>query len=124
MEKASFNFNKFILTGLGALAVILLFGWAISSMVKRDAQAHDFVAREINGIITYLKYSEHGEYRLRIKEFATGEELKYYLYLSPFIEENMIQTGDSISKTANGNLIEFYKKDSIVFKKCCELNYY
>jgi hypothetical protein len=122
--KRKINKDYLILVGLGTIIVAFFLYWVITSLVKRESQTNDFIEREIGGILENVKYDGRAEYSLTIRQHKTGEKLKYYLFLSPFIKENNIQTNDSISKEANGHTINFYKKKNGTFYKCCDLYYH
>ena len=122
--KKKIDFDTTVLIVLGSVIVLFFLGWTVISFVKGETQTRDFIEREIGGILVGLDNSGKGEYNLTIRQHKTRQEIKYYLFLSPFIEENNIQVNDSISKVANGHTINFYKKQNGTYEKCCNLYYY
>lgn len=113
-----------ILIGLLSILGILLVSWIVISLYNDKKQSDDLIEREINGILINSKDITHGKYALIIKQHGTGEEIKYYLHISKFFQDNNIQVGDSISKNANSHTINFFKKRNGTFNKCCELYWY
>ena len=115
--------NRMVLYAFGVF-VLAMIVWGLISAFRRDSQAADFVKREIHGVLIKIHNNSHGECTITIRQHGANEILEYYLFISKFVRENNIQVLDSISKSANGHTVYFFKKKQGKYYKCCDLYYY
>jgi hypothetical protein len=87
--------------------ILIYFGRGNYPGIEEEKQ---FISMEIKGKILLLKHQGHGYADIRITRSQNNDTVSFMLHIGKFIDENDIQMGDSVTKSANSRTMIFYKR--------------
>jgi len=87
---------------------------------KHNAMVADYTKRPINGKVVSLRDAQRGSWFIDIDDNISKTKLSYVMQIAWYIREYNIQPGDSVCKTADNNIILFYKLHNRKYTKSCE----
>jgi hypothetical protein len=108
---------------VGLFVVVLSF-FLINGLYEKTKSDSEFKQKKFNGQILELTEQTRGYVRFLIRDHDTNDTLDYSLmFYSPFLEENNIAVGDSVSKAEMSSVVSFFKKKNEKYEKCCEFDF-
>ena len=109
---------------LGVLSIVALI--VSISLVEKfrllQNQLGILESAKLNGIVYELKDTQKGTYTV-VTKVNQGVYYIHGIHLSWYIDKYNIQVGDSISKNANSDTLSFFKLESGVYKKRCDVTF-